>query len=87
MSKNPLEPLTDDEFKILMEHLNEDGFAGLHAYQDWVVAALREWSHLRGRCLCRGSFRCTPCLVELEREDSANSRPHMEHRFDEALHS
>lgn len=29
-----------------------------------------EIQELRRRCLCRGTFRCTPCLEEIEAEES-----------------
>lgn len=33
-----------------------------------------ELKSLRGRCLCRGSFRCTPCLEEMESDGTHQSQ-------------
>lgn len=36
-------------------------------------ALLTELVGLRSRCLCRGSFRCTPCLAEMEADGTHQS--------------
>ncbi|MGE5803365.1 MAG: hypothetical protein ACM358_14055, partial [Gemmatimonadota bacterium] len=47
MSHPKTQRLDDDQTDILIRIFDEDGFAGLSPYQDWVMAALHEWSEIR----------------------------------------
>lgn len=49
MSHPKTQRLDDDQADILIRIFDEDGFVGLSPYQDWVIAALHEWSEIRDR--------------------------------------
>lgn len=49
MSHPKTQRLDDGQADILIRIFDEDGFAGLSPYQDWVIAALHEWSEIRDR--------------------------------------
>lgn len=67
-------PLTDTEPRGAEELLGNLERLDTHFAVDknWMHTArllnrmATELKSLRGRCLCRGSFRCTPCLEEME---------------------
>jgi hypothetical protein len=72
MSRRPEDHLTDEEFETLMEECADSITSAAAFYYGELRSALHELRELRGRCRCKGTFQCTPCLEEIEADEAEN---------------